>query len=184
MTAGAATCRAPDAGEPSLSACSPSRCSAPPAAYICGNRQPRRSGWRRQRFTVQARPSRKNFPLCAGGRRVTCVVDGDTFWLDGVKIRLADINAPEVSDPAYAVEAALGWQATRRLQFLLNAGQFELTRGFRDEDRYGRKLRFASRDGRSLSDTRSTKAWRTAGSASSRTGAARPAAPPVGSCSA
>jgi len=94
----------------------------------------------------------KNFPLCGSGSRVTCVVDGDTFWLDGVKIRLSDINTPEVGDPLCAAEAALGAKATRRLQFLLNAGPFELTRGIRDEDRYGRKLRMAQRDGRSLGD--------------------------------
>jgi endonuclease YncB( thermonuclease family) len=27
------------------------------------------------------------------------VVDGDTFWYQGTKIRIADINAPEVSHP-------------------------------------------------------------------------------------
>lgn len=95
----------------------------------------------------------KNFPLCGSDKRTTCVVDGDTFWLDGVKIRLADINTPEVSDPSCVAEAALGSRATRRLQFLLNAGPFELTRGARDEDRYGRKLRTAWRDGRSLGAT-------------------------------
>ena len=93
----------------------------------------------------------RHFPLCRSSR-ITCVVDGDTFWLDGVKIRLADINTPEVSEPLCAAEAALGARATRRLQLLLNAGPFELTRGLRDEDRYGRKLRIVQRDGRSIGD--------------------------------
>ena len=95
----------------------------------------------------------RHFPLCGAGQRITCVVDGDTFWLDGVKIRLADIDTPEISGPACAAEAALGARATRRLQFLLNAGPFELTRGIRDEDRNGRKLRTALRDDRSLGET-------------------------------
>jgi len=95
----------------------------------------------------------KNFPICGSGSRVTCIVDGDTFWLDGLKIRLADINTPEVSDPLCTAEAALGARATRRLQLLLNAGPFELRRGARDEDRYGRKLRTAWREGRSLGET-------------------------------
>lgn len=34
---------------------------------------------------------------CAGGNRVTCVVDGDTLWIEGTKIRAADIDAPEAS---------------------------------------------------------------------------------------
>jgi hypothetical protein len=39
------------------------------------------------------------FPICGGGQRVTCVVDGDTFWLEGQKIRVADIDTPEISSP-------------------------------------------------------------------------------------
>lgn len=39
------------------------------------------------------------FTRCSGPVRVSCVVDGDTFWYRGAKIRIADINAPEVSEP-------------------------------------------------------------------------------------
>lgn len=35
------------------------------------------------------------FPICGGGLRVTCVVDGDTFWLNRQKIRIADIDTPD-----------------------------------------------------------------------------------------
>ena len=90
------------------------------------------------------------FPVCAGGKRVTCVVDGDTFWLDGTKIRIADINTPEVGQPACAAEAALGRQATSRMKELLSAGPFQLQGIDRDEDVYGRKLRIVERDGQSL----------------------------------
>lgn len=62
------------------------------------------------------------FGLCSGTHRVTCVVDGDTFWYRGAKIRIADINAPEVSQPSCAREAALGERATGRLLGWLNAG--------------------------------------------------------------
>lgn len=91
----------------------------------------------------------RNFAPC-GFRRVTCVVDGDTFWLDGTKIRIADINTPEVSSPQCAQEAALGRRATERLTQLLNAGPFTLARIDRDEDQYGRKLRIVRRDGQSV----------------------------------
>jgi len=91
------------------------------------------------------------FALCSGSARQTCVVDGDTLWLHGAKIRLADINTPEVSQPGCAAERALGQAATQRLIALLNAGPFSLVRqGSRDADRYGRLLRVATRDGRSL----------------------------------
>lgn len=85
-----------------------------------------------------------------GSKRVTCVVDGDTFWLDGVKYRIADINTPEVSSPRCAHEAELGRRAGLRLAELLNDGPFTLAPADRDEGRYGRKLRVVERDGRSI----------------------------------
>lgn len=93
-----------------------------------------------------------HFELC-GMVRKTCVVDGDTFWLDGVKIRIADIDTPEISEPKCDSEYELGMKATYRLRDLLNEGPFELNPiGSRDEDRHGRKLRIVVRDGRSLGD--------------------------------
>ena len=94
-------------------------------------------------------PVVRSFGPC-GSVRVTCVVDGDTFWLDGTRIRIADINTPEISAPQCAHEAMLGRRASERLAQLLNAGPFALSSVERDEDQYGRKLRIVSRDGRSL----------------------------------
>lgn len=90
---------------------------------------------------------------CSGRLRVNCVVDGDTLWSGGVKIRIADIDTPEVGRPRCASEKALGDRATIRMIQLVNAGPFEL-RAWpgRDEDQYGRKLRVLTRDGRSLGD--------------------------------
>jgi micrococcal nuclease len=93
------------------------------------------------------------FRLCAMMHQPNCVVDGDTIRYGGVRIRLADIDAPEISDPKCASEAALGDRATQRLLQLLNAGPFQIVRaGGRDEDKYGRKLRIIVRDGRSVAD--------------------------------
>jgi endonuclease YncB( thermonuclease family) len=92
------------------------------------------------------------FDLC-GIRRRTCVVDGDTFWLDGEKIRIADIDTPEISEPKCNAEYQLGMKATYRLRDLLNEGAFEVRPiGNRDEDRFGRKLRVIVRHGQSLGD--------------------------------
>ena len=91
------------------------------------------------------------FALCRGPYRVTCVVDGDTIWYRHHKIRLADINAPEVSEPQCDAELDLGEKATDRLIVLLNAGPFSLVPlPDRDEDVYGRKLRTITRGGKSL----------------------------------
>lgn len=101
---------------------------------------------------LEQRQASYQFDHC-GAIRVTCVVDGDTIWLEGVKIRIADINAPEVSEPECPSEKELGDRATSRLIGLLNDGPFEVTTvGDRDEDRYGRKLRVLVRNGQSLGD--------------------------------
>jgi endonuclease YncB( thermonuclease family) len=96
----------------------------------------------------------ERFGTCGYLSQDNCVVDGDTFYFAGEKIRVADIDAPETGGAQCASEAELGKRATLRLRDLLNEGPFEL-RGYesRDKDRYGRKLRVVVRDGRSLGDT-------------------------------
>lgn len=94
-----------------------------------------------------------HFERC-GAERFSCVVDGDTLWFEGVKIRLADIDTPEISRPSCERERALGESAAERFRELLNAGPFHIAiSGDRDEDRYGRKLRVITRDGQSLGET-------------------------------
>lgn len=93
------------------------------------------------------------YSRCAERVRVNCIVDGDTLWSDGVKIRVADIDTPEISEPRCATEKALGDRATTRLLELINAGPFQMQAwAGRDEDKYGRKLRVLLRDGRSIGD--------------------------------
>lgn len=89
-------------------------------------------------------------PMCRNGQGNDCVIDGDTFRLDGQSIRVADIDTPETRDYGCAAEKALGDRATARMRQLLNAGPFELRPYDRDEDQYGRKLRIVTRDGLSL----------------------------------
>lgn len=93
-----------------------------------------------------------SFTLCHTGGGYNCVVDGDTLWIAGDKVRVADIDAPETHPPRCASEAFLGRRATLRLQSLVNAGPFSLATLDRDSDRYGRKLRVLTRNGRSLGD--------------------------------
>lgn len=92
------------------------------------------------------------FGLCPTGSGRNCVVDGDTFRLAGERIRVADIDAPETHPPRCAREARLGAAATHRLRALLNQGPVTLERADRDTDRYGRKLRIVTRNGKSLGD--------------------------------
>jgi endonuclease YncB( thermonuclease family) len=65
--------------------------------------------------------------VCHGGdraeRRLTCIIDGDTGWENGVKWRYEAIDAPEM--PAHAeckAEAHRAVQARDRLRQLMGGG--------------------------------------------------------------
>lgn len=93
------------------------------------------------------------FSICSGSPRTNCVVDGDTFWFRGQKIRIADIDTPELRPSRCAREVRLGEAAKYRLLALLNAGAFSVASGSRYEDRNGRKLRIVLRKGSSIGNT-------------------------------
>lgn len=96
---------------------------------------------------------RVTYGHCSGAVRINCIVDGDTLWSNGIKIRVADIDTPEIRQPRCAAEKALGERATIRLMELVNAGPFQMQAWpGRDADKYGRKLRVLVRDGRSIGD--------------------------------
>lgn len=97
-------------------------------------------------------PLRASFGYCDGPVRINCIVDGDTFWHGGRKIRIADINTPEISNPGCGSEKRLGERAKVRLHGLLNQGNFSLQPVGRDQDKYGRDLRIVTRSGQSLGD--------------------------------
>ena len=114
----------------------------------------------------QLKSSDEAFSMCGGGQRVTCVVDGDTFWFRGEKIRIADIDTPELSPPRCERERKLGLAAKQRLLEILNSGPLSFMATATDEDRFGRKLRIVYRDRRSVGDMLVTEglAWRWEGS--------------------
>lgn len=85
--------------------------------------------------------------LCPIGPRDDCIVDGDTFWLEGQKIRIADIDAPEV-DGNCPYERDLALKSRNRLLDLLNAGDFAVQP--EGKDRYGRVLAVVTRAGLSI----------------------------------
>ena len=108
--------------------------------------------WPSASASLAATESSPEFAVCGMIRR-TCVVDGDTIWLEGVKIRMADIDTPEISEPKCNWEYEQGIKARDRLVVLLNEGPFDVVPiGDRDEDSYGRKLRVLARSGHSIGD--------------------------------
>jgi endonuclease YncB( thermonuclease family) len=44
---------------------------------------------------AQALALTAEFPICGSGKRITCVVDGDTVWFEGVNYRFEEIDTPE-----------------------------------------------------------------------------------------
>ena len=92
------------------------------------------------------------FSICGSGQRITCVVDGDTFWFRGKKIRIADIYTPELNPPRCERERERGLAAKQRLLDILNSGPLSFKTTARGEDRFGRKLRIVYREQRSVGD--------------------------------
>jgi micrococcal nuclease len=98
-------------------------------------------------------PVEARFGSCYAGGGINCVVDGDTFYIGGVKVRIAAIDAPETHPSRCAEEDRLGRAATRRLRQLLNSGPVTTISIDRDEDSYGRKLRNVQVDGADVGET-------------------------------
>ena len=80
--------------------------------------------------------------VCSGGgrraRQVTCLVDGDTGWEQGVKWRLTNIDTPELSKPQCRHERATAIAARNRLRDLMSGGYSIAWTGARGY--YGRAL--------------------------------------------
>lgn len=82
------------------------------------------------------------------GERVTCVHDGDSFIVGTERIRIADIDAPEMNGKC-AYETALAKRARNRLLELLQR-PFQVHRT--GTDRYDRTLAIVTVNGQSVGD--------------------------------
>jgi endonuclease YncB( thermonuclease family) len=91
-------------------------------------------------------------PPCTNGRQApssgSCVIDGDSGWLEGRQWRMEGVDAPEIGSPECSAERQVGERAKQRLSALLGGG-FTADRG--GSDRYGRQLvTFRLADGRDV----------------------------------
>ncbi|WP_299356727.1 thermonuclease family protein [uncultured Shimia sp.] len=89
---------------------------------------------------------------CGSAKRVTCVVDGDTIWFEGEKIRLKDFDTPEPTTNVCGgqSEKALASKASSRLLELLNENEFTIDRD--GKDKYGRTLAKIRIGGKNVGD--------------------------------
>lgn len=86
---------------------------------------------------VTAKAQTVSMPICGSGKRVNCIVDGDTIWVNREKIRLEGFNAPEM-DGSCGRERRMAIQARDELRHILDGRAFTIER--RGKDRYGRTL--------------------------------------------
>lgn len=82
----------------------------------------------------------------------TCIVDGDTIWLQGENIRLEGFDTPEPMTNLCGGERekALAGKASARLEELLNNNEWTIERN--GTDRYGRVLATIRIDGRDVGE--------------------------------
>jgi len=90
--------------------------------------------------------------MCGSGKRFTCVVDGDTIWLKGEKIRMMGYDTPE---PMTGIcggekEKRLAARASKRLVQLLNENNSTILRT--GKDKYGRTLATIRINGKNVGD--------------------------------
>jgi endonuclease YncB( thermonuclease family) len=90
------------------------------------------------------------FAFCGKSGLVNCVADGNTFWVKGVKVRIAGIDVPQTDQAKCIDERARGFAAKVRLRDLLNAGSFQLASAGGTQS--GAELRTVNRSGKSLGD--------------------------------
>ncbi len=89
---------------------------------------------------------------CESGPRITCVVDGDTIWLNGENLRIKGYDTPEPYSNLCGGqrEKAIAKRATNRLIELLNGASWTVERF--GKGGYGRTLATIRIDGEDVGD--------------------------------
>ena len=83
------------------------------------------------------------------------VIDGDTVenLNSGARIRIANIDTPEIHEPGCRAEAALGYRARSMTRQILSAARTLEVRSLGRQDRYGRDLALIRADGHDLGES-------------------------------
>lgn len=68
----------------------------------------------------------ETFAFCGRSGLNNCVADGNTFWLKGVRMKLAGIEVPQTDQARCLEERQRGFTAKVRLRDMLNAGGFQV----------------------------------------------------------
>jgi len=92
------------------------------------------------------------FGPCDQGGLTNCVASGDSFYLAGKTVRVANIEAPQIHGAACPAEARLARRSAAELQRILNSGELRLRRTGQDLDSVGLLLRRVTVDGRDVGE--------------------------------
>lgn len=87
------------------------------------------------------------FAFCGRSGLNNCVMDGNTFWMKGVKMKLAGIEVPQTDQARCMEERARGFSAKVRLRDMLNSGSFQVAAGGQ-----GAEVKAMSKSGISFAD--------------------------------
>lgn len=116
---------------------------------LLGPGEKRQSATRPSLQQAATSPATARFSIC-GRNRYTCVVDGDTIWLEGQNLRLQSFDTPEPYNDICGgnAEVALAHLASGRLLELLNGNDFTVETFGRDQtgNRILATVRIAGRD--------------------------------------
>ncbi len=77
-----------------------------------------------QNVSLNEKPG--TFAFCGRSGLNNCVADGNTFWLKGVKMKLAGIDVPQTDQARCLEERQRGFTAKVRLRDMLNSGGFQV----------------------------------------------------------
>ncbi len=93
------------------------------------------------------------FFLCGTAKQDDCVVSADRFVIHGQKIRLVNIEVPDIKKPRCEGERIKASDAELRVRAFLDSGPFELvTWSGNDAEVDGHQLREVKRNGMALTD--------------------------------
>lgn len=101
-----------------------------------------------ENVSLGAKPG--TFAFCGRSGLNNCVADGNTFWMKGVKMKLAGIDVPQTDQARCMEERARGFTAKVRLRDMLNSGGFQIASA--SGAGQGGEIKTISRSGVSFAD--------------------------------
>lgn len=98
-------------------------------------------------------PSGQEIAPAKSTEKVTRVIDGDTFEINGgIKVRLIGVDTPEMKSKNKTVDCFAA-EATKRLGSLIQGKEVRLEKDVSETDRYGRLLRYVYIGNQMINDT-------------------------------